>query len=247
MPNRTKTYTAPGIDHAENPTRNYARRIANEPGRRWYNTSDWRDARNTYLAANPLCRECLKQGYLTEATHVDHRLKHAGNYWLFWDAENFQSLCARCHTHKTRRESRMNPHTKCVLVYGPPGAGKSTYVHKNKQPGDIVLDVDAVWRTLTAGERFYRPDALWPFVADAFRSLVVAAMLANVPRWIVIGGATQRERLIGGLNATHLPINPGRDVCERQIRNDPSRTNGVAECLRWLSVWFDKYEKPIQS
>jgi 5-methylcytosine-specific restriction protein A len=35
---------------------------------------------------------------------VDHIIPHKGNYKLFWDKSNWQSLCKSCHDKKTARE-----------------------------------------------------------------------------------------------------------------------------------------------
>ncbi|MBO8183625.1 MAG: HNH endonuclease [Archaeoglobus sp.] len=64
----------------------------------------WRRARKRFLAENPLCVECMKEGRLTPATVVDHIVPHKGNYELFWDESNWQPLCKRCHDKKTARE-----------------------------------------------------------------------------------------------------------------------------------------------
>lgn len=58
----------------------------------------WRRARKHYLAKHPLCVEC---GAL--ATDVDHIVDHRGNYELFWDTNNWQSLCHSCHSIKTQK------------------------------------------------------------------------------------------------------------------------------------------------
>lgn len=63
----------------------------------------WRKARAGYLAAHPLCVECEGGGRLTPATVVDHRAPHRGDRALFWDRNNWQPLCARCHDRKTAR------------------------------------------------------------------------------------------------------------------------------------------------
>ncbi len=67
-------------------------------------TYQWSKARKRYLAANPICVECERQGILTAATEVDHIEPHKGDYDLFWDESNFQSLCKHCHSSKTARE-----------------------------------------------------------------------------------------------------------------------------------------------
>lgn len=63
----------------------------------------WRKARRLFLTDNPLCVECMKQGRTTAATDVDHVMPHRGDAVKFADVGNWQSLCKRCHSAKTRR------------------------------------------------------------------------------------------------------------------------------------------------
>lgn len=63
--------------------------------------SKWRKASRQFLESHPLCVECLKNGILTKATVVDHVIPHRGNPELFWDKDNWQALCKRCHDRKT--------------------------------------------------------------------------------------------------------------------------------------------------
>lgn len=65
----------------------------------------WRAARASYLKLNPLCVEHKKQGLIVAATVVDHIIPHRMNMELFWNKNNWQSLCAQCHSrHKQRLE-----------------------------------------------------------------------------------------------------------------------------------------------
>ena len=64
----------------------------------------WQKARESYLKRHPLCVECVKQGRIVPATAVDHVIPHKGNQALFWDVNNWQSLCKRCHDAKTAKE-----------------------------------------------------------------------------------------------------------------------------------------------
>lgn len=63
--------------------------------------SRWRKARQMYLNRNPLCVMCREEGRLTPATVVDHIKPHRGDKTLFWDEDNWQSLCKQCHDKKT--------------------------------------------------------------------------------------------------------------------------------------------------
>lgn len=70
----------------------------NNKDKRMYDSARWRKARSRHLSEHPLCEFCARQGYDTPATVVDHIKEHKGDYNLFWDAGNWQSLCARCHS-----------------------------------------------------------------------------------------------------------------------------------------------------
>ena len=70
--------------------------------RRGY-SKKWQRARKVYLIKNPLCVECMKKGKYSSATVVDHIIPHKQDRKLFWDRENWQSLCKRCHDKKTAR------------------------------------------------------------------------------------------------------------------------------------------------
>ena len=64
----------------------------------------WRKVRLSFLKLHPLCVHCQAEGVITAATVVDHIKPHKGDQALFWDVDNYQSLCARHHNVKTARE-----------------------------------------------------------------------------------------------------------------------------------------------
>lgn len=64
----------------------------------------WRKARLVHLDENPLCVYCQRQGRVTAATVVDHKVPHRGDMNLFWDRANWQSLCGPCHSAVKQRE-----------------------------------------------------------------------------------------------------------------------------------------------
>lgn len=66
--------------------------------------SRWRKSRDAYIVKHPLCVRCEDQGVLNKAEVVDHITPHKGNKTLFWDRDNWQSLCKRCHDIKTATE-----------------------------------------------------------------------------------------------------------------------------------------------
>lgn len=77
------------------------------PWHRMYYTKAWRTLRKAHLIAEPFCRECRRAvGRIVPATDVDHIVPHRGNWSLFLDDSNLQSLCHTCHSRKTMAEVR---------------------------------------------------------------------------------------------------------------------------------------------
>ena len=74
---------------------------------RWYGLPIWTDdLRPKQLIAEPYCRECAHEGKRTRATVVDHIKPHRGDWTLFTDKKNLQSLCKHHHDRKTMQEQR---------------------------------------------------------------------------------------------------------------------------------------------
>jgi 5-methylcytosine-specific restriction enzyme A len=68
----------------------------------------WQKARKGFLAKHPLC-QCpnCDEGHirLRVASVVDHKVAHRGDYDLFWDRDNWQSMAKDCHdSYKQRIE-----------------------------------------------------------------------------------------------------------------------------------------------
>lgn len=77
-------------------------------------TSAWDEASLRFRAVYPLCgmrpdgrapvmSKCHDLGLVTAATQTDHVVPHRGDETLFWDRDNWQSLCGDCHRRKTAR------------------------------------------------------------------------------------------------------------------------------------------------
>lgn len=77
----------------------------------WYLLPIWTDnLRPAQLLREPFCRECARlyqpsdPRSRTRATVVDHVRPHRGDWALFIDPANHQSLCKHHHDQKTARE-----------------------------------------------------------------------------------------------------------------------------------------------
>jgi hypothetical protein len=78
-----------------------------EAYRRWYSLALWRGdrgLRDQQLNREPLCERCKAQGIITAATVVNHRRPHRGDWALFVDPANHESVCKDHHDTLVQRE-----------------------------------------------------------------------------------------------------------------------------------------------
>jgi hypothetical protein len=69
------------------------------PHRKFYGTKAWANLKQWQLSRFPMCTDFDDDGSpcRNPATVVHHRIDHAGDWRLFIDARNLQSLCKRHH------------------------------------------------------------------------------------------------------------------------------------------------------
>lgn len=83
-----------------------------------YNDRRWRKASNAWLQAYPVCVLCVCYGQVNQGAMdnaiasqrnliVDHIDPHRGDVGLFWDQENWQTLCRMpCHDRDKQRHEQ---------------------------------------------------------------------------------------------------------------------------------------------
>jgi 5-methylcytosine-specific restriction protein A len=78
-----------------------------------YSLAAWRIARKAQLRQQPLCELCLKLKRHTPATVVNHRTPHKGDWKLFTEPTNHQSVCKPHHDGSIQSEERRGYTGEC--------------------------------------------------------------------------------------------------------------------------------------
>ena len=128
---------------------------------RLYDSNRWKLASKNYLYDHPLCINCMAHGRITTPTETDHIIPHKGDEKLFWDTDNWQPLCSKCHKIKTAMEVKAKklpnidtmPSCKVILVCGPIGSGRLDYAKSKAKPGDVIIDSASLSSELTGNDR----------------------------------------------------------------------------------------------
>lgn len=92
-------------EHRSTRSRDYGRaRRGFDSERGFYQSTQWRAVRATFLRKHPLCVRCQQGERIVAAVVVDHiqPLKRGG---ARFDESNLQALCVSCHNRKTARET----------------------------------------------------------------------------------------------------------------------------------------------
>lgn len=228
----------------------------------------WQKARATFLRQHPLCVRCEQKGLTAAAIVVDHIVAHcidrtkgeptAEQQRLFWDTSNWQSLCAACHTSKTKQldgaaflEELLVPGwlrpsaIPLTLVCGPPGAGKTRYVADRASALDTVIDLDEI-RARVGGHALYQCDdsTLRAGLVERNRLLDRLAVASVGRAWFCLTAPRVSDRnrwraLLKPVEVVVLEVDAAR--CKERILLDQRRVGHHREHCGWVDMWWRTY------
>jgi 5-methylcytosine-specific restriction protein A len=83
--------------HRKQADRKYEKDRESDPWRGWIHSARYRQAIAIYKADYPLCKRCLDAGRVTPVYIVHHIVEHKGDWDMFWDQSNWESICNKHH------------------------------------------------------------------------------------------------------------------------------------------------------
>lgn len=136
------------------------------------------------------------------------------------------------------------------LVYGPPCAGKSTFVRENMGPYDLVFDMDAVQNALCYGtEHSGKPHTLG--AALAMRNAFIAYLNGRRTdiqgdAWVIISTASPEyfARRFFGAKIEVVCLVPPAAVCLKRLEQDDTRPDkefGRQAIREWYEEYAEKH------
>ena len=178
-----------------------------------YNTPQWRRVRQTILERDGYRCQVRGPSCTHAATEVDHRIPAAAG-GSFFDSANLRASCKQCNVGRAastkHREGWRRGKARIVLVVGPPGSGKTTYADTNATARDLVVDYDAIARSLGPAQ---------PYGANSGRHDVTMKARGAILREIRRGEVAAETIYIISANPRAEQIFPFHDV----VTMDPGR------------------------
>lgn len=136
------------------------------------------------------------------------------------------------------------PNCRVVLVCGPPGAGKSTYVQVHAADGDPIIDLDTIAKEYGFGRNRSR-DQLEFLLAERNRRLAtLAKMTPDQTAWVILTAPSSRLRQWWCSTLAVKPndlivLAPSPTELQRRIVADPDRADVVAKHFAIVKKWFE--------
>ncbi len=134
------------------------------------------------------------------------------------------------------------------LVYGAPMSGKSEWVRENMSEGDLVINVDDIWKAVSGCEKYVKPNRLRSVVFKA-RDGLIEAVRYRAGKWnnaYIIGGyalSSERIRLCKELGAREVYIESTPEACISKLDEYPYLDK--KEWIGFINDWFNKYSKEL--
>lgn len=131
------------------------------------------------------------------------------------------------------------------VVAGPAGAGKSQYVARERNPGDILIDYTSIWAALTGAERGAdgkypereTGDPALPLVSATKEFVLRQAVERELNGFVTTSARDEVQRLESVTNSTAEIIDPGQDVVRLRLA-DPETGRLSDECQGALNRWY---------
>lgn len=189
------------------------------------------------------CGKPISRKYDCIGHHIEPLTEQ--NYRLVEIALNPDNIALVHHRCHNKIHDRLGlTYTKQVyLVYGSPMSGKTTWVKNNANPGDLIVDMDSIWKCISGQPRYTKPNRLKQ-IAFAVRDDLIDMVRTRRGNWLnayLIGGyplISERERLIRSLGAREVFIDTPQDVCMERLKKSERNT---PEYKKYIADWWGKF------
>lgn len=191
------------------------------------------------------CEKPIVKAYDCIGHHVIHLTEeNVNDVEISLNPTNVVLVHHKCHN---RIHGKLSYSRRSVyLVYGPPMSGKSTWVNDVRDKGDLVVDINAIWKCIS-GSDTDKDGRLKPNVFG-IRDKLIEDIKYRRGRWnnaYVIGGyplISERERLCKELGAEEIFVECDRDECIARLIECNERD--TTEWTKYIDDWFCKYIAP---
>ena len=159
--------------------------------------------------------------------------------------DNIKLIHFKCHNEIHNRFGYSKK--EVFIIYGPPFAGKHSYVESIAKSGDIICSIDILTEAITTADRYNREQTTRSVVFDARDALIEVARLRK-GKWnnfflvATLASKGERERLSSALNAKEIFIDTSEaeciERCQKHFIDNPTK---FEEFKKYILEWFEDF------
>lgn len=186
---------------------------------------------------------------------VFHHIQHLTNFnvndaSVSINPQNIAVLHWQCHNEVHNRFNGTNTQVekKVYIITGASCSGKTTFVRERVQEGDVVLDIDDLWQTVSGQPRYIKPNQLKPIIFK-MRNELKDMIAKGVGTWrnaYIIESlpfATDRKREMDRYKAHNtelITMEATREECMERLHNNPEGRS-VNDYEKYINYYFDNF------
>lgn len=225
----------------------------------FYNSKEWKLFRQQIILDRSkndgiYCEKCGKKIVNSKSIQVHHieelTEENYKDVSISLNPDNVLVWCQICHNiHHGRYHGAVKKRKEksVYIVYGPPMSGKAKYVIDNMEAGDIVVDMDRLYKAVSLQPMYSKPDNL-RFNVFSLRNILIDNIKTRYGNfrtaWIIGGYADKykREQLAKDLGAELILMQSTKEECKYRLDycND-YRQDHKEEWSQYIDKWFEDY------
>lgn len=159
--------------------------------------------------------------------------------------DNILLVHHKCHNEI--HEKTGYKQAKVYIVWGSPLSGKSSFVEGVAKYGDLIVDIDAIWKAVSGRPAYQKPNRIKENVFALHRQLLdmIAARRGYWQTAYIIGGyalPNERERLAERLSAECIYIDTTKEECLARLERCHDGRKKT-EWEKYILDWWETFER----
>jgi len=173
-----------------------------------------------------------------------------GNYkdaTISLNPEKAKIICFDCH-NKVEQRFGYVPVKQVTLIYGAPMSGKTTLVKQLMRRGDILVDINTIYKAISGLTEYDKPNSLYSN-AVAVQNLLIDQIKTRYGKWnnaFIVGAYAdkyKRDKIITDTGAEPIFCEATQEECVSRLYSDSDRTGIIEEYKGYISKWFEQYRE----